>query len=141
MLRHVCIARDRHLLYVKVHRFATSGGIAICERYPIEENPSQVGPGIPGLLPAQPGRLGKTLMAIEASYYERMLRPDTICVLRLDPELAVLRKPEESADDVRARGRAIWQFDWSSSGARIIDASQPLPDVMRDLKSALWRLL
>jgi hypothetical protein len=118
LLRHVCTARDRHRLYVKVHRFATSGGIAICERYPIEENRSQVGPHIPGLLPTRAGRLGKTLMAIEASYYERMLRPDAICVLRLDPELAVLRKPEES-----------------------IDASPSLPDVLRDLKSVLWRAL
>ncbi len=143
LLRHVCIARDRHLLYVKVHRFATSGGIAICERYPMAENPSQVGPGIPGLLPAQPGRLGKKLMAIEASYYQRMLRPDTTCVLRLDPDLAVLRKPEEPADDVRARSRAIWQFDWSrsDSDAHIIDASQPQPEVMRDLKFVLWRVL
>jgi thymidylate kinase len=141
LLRHVCIARDRHLLYVKVHRFATSGGIAICERYPIGEDLSQAGAGIPGLLPAHSGRLGKTLKAIEAAYYERMLRPDTICVLRLDPELAVLRKPEEPADDVRARSKAIWQFDWSARGAHVIDASQPQPEVVRDLKSVLWRIL
>jgi thymidylate kinase len=141
LLRHVCIARDRHLLYVKIHRFATSGGVAICERYPIGENLSQVGPAIPGLLLAQSDRLGKMLRAIEASYYERILRPDTVCMLRLDPELAVLRKPEEPADDVRARNRAIWQFEWSGSGAHIIDASQSQPEVMRDLKSILWRVL
>jgi thymidylate kinase len=141
LLRHVCTARDRHLVYAKAHRFATSGGIAICERYPIEENRSQVGPGIPGLLPEHPSRLERALMAMEASYYKRMLRPDVVCVLRLDPELAVLRKPEEPAEDVRARGRAIWQIDWSGSGAHIIDASQALSDVMRDLKSVIWRIL
>lgn len=141
LLRHVCTARDRYRLYVKVHRCATSGGIAICERYPIEENRSQLGPGIPALLPTQPGHLSKALTALEASYYHRMLRPDAIFLLRLDPELDVLRKPEEAADDVRARGTAIWQLDWSSSGAHIVDASQPLPDVMRDLKSSLWQVL
>jgi hypothetical protein len=141
LLQCVCTARDRHLQYVKVHRFATSGGIAICENYPIEENRSQLGPRIPGLLDSQPGRLGRVLRAIEASYYERMVRPDAICVLRLDPELAVFRKPDEPADEVRARSTAMWQTDWSSSGAHVIDAGRPLSDVLRDLKAVLWRVL
>jgi thymidylate kinase len=141
LLRYVCTARDRHLLYVKVRRFAAAGGLAICERYPIAENRFLVGPAIPALLPAQRGWIGSVLQQIEAAYYARMIRPDVICVLRLEPELAVLRKPEEPADYVRARGRVIWETDWSSSGAHVIDASQPLSNVLGHLKSVLWRAL
>src|SRR4051812_6928532 len=46
LLRHLCTARDRYRLYVKVRRFALRGGIAICERYPIAENRVLVGPVI-----------------------------------------------------------------------------------------------
>jgi thymidylate kinase len=141
LLRHLCTARDRYHLYARVQRFAVAGGIAICERYPIEQNRMLVGPCIPGLLPKEPGFLRERLRAAEASYYARILRPDVLCVLRLDPELAVIRKPEEPADYVRARGRVIWETDWSSTRAHVVDASQPLEDVMRHLKSIVWSSL
>jgi thymidylate kinase len=141
LLRHLCTARDRFHLYQKVRRFAVKGGIAICERYPILQNRPLVGPCIPALLPPESGAIARMLGAAEASYYERILNPDVLCVLRLDPELAVIRKPEEPADYVRARGRVIWETDWSSTRAQVIDASRPLAEVLRHLKSAIWSLL
>jgi hypothetical protein len=141
LARHVCTARDRYRLYVRVRRFALSGGVAICERYPIAQNRRLVGPCIPELLPARPGKMAKLLGDMEARYYERILSPDAVLVLRLDPELAVRRKPEEPADYVRARGQIIWDTDWSSTGAHVLDASQPLPDVVRRLKAIIWSLL
>jgi hypothetical protein len=141
LLRHLCTARDRFRLYQKVRRFAVKGGIAVCERYPILQNRPLVGPCIPALLPAEPGAIANLLRAAEGSYYERILNPDVLCVLRLDPELAVIRKPEEPADYVRARGQVIWNTNWSSTRAQVIDASQPLADVLRQLKSVIWSLL
>jgi thymidylate kinase len=70
-----------------------------------------------------------------------MLRPDAICVLRLDPELAVQRKPDQNADVVRRHGRIIWETDWSSTGAHVVDASRPLPEVLQQLKAILWSIL
>jgi thymidylate kinase len=141
LFRHLCTARDRFRLYEKVRRFAVSGGIAVCERYPVLQNRKLVGPCIPELLPPEPGALANLLQAAEASYYTRMLSPDVLCVLRLDPELAVIRKPEEPADYVRTRGRIIWETDWSSTQARVLDASQPLPEVLRRLKAIVWSTL
>jgi thymidylate kinase len=141
LLRHVCTARDRHLLHVKVQRFAAAGGIAICERYPIEQNRPLVGPVIPGLLAGDASRPAEWLRRAEAWYYDRIRRPDTICVLRLEPELAVQRKPEEPAEYVRTRGRIVWETDWSATGAHVVDASRPLPEVMQRLKAILWSIL
>jgi hypothetical protein len=141
LLRHLCTARDRYRLYVKVRRFAMRGGIAVCERYPIPQNRKLVGPCIPELLPEHPGKLARRLCSMEATYYASILRPDAVMVLRLDPELAVQRKPEEPADYVRARGQIIWATDWSSTGAQVVDASQPLPDVLRRLKAIIWSFL
>jgi thymidylate kinase len=141
LFRHLCTARDCHRLYQKVHRFAARGGIAICERYPVPENWLLVGPCIPALLPPIPSVLATLLRNAEVSYYERILPPDCLIVLRLDPELAVLRKPEEPAGYVRARGRVVWETDWSATQAYVVDASQMLPDVLRHLKSVIWSVL
>jgi thymidylate kinase len=141
LCRYACTARDRFRLYRRIHRFAARGGVAICERYPVEQNRLLVGPCIPGLLRGKPDKLRAWLRQKEASYYNHMLGPDVLCVLRLDPDLAVARKPEEPADYVRARGRVIWETDWTSTGAHLVDASQPLPDVVLRLKSIVWSTL
>ena len=141
LLRYVCTARDRHRLYHKVRRFAAAGGVAICERYPVPECFLLAGPYIPELLPAQVGALGKLLQTSEASNYQRMLPPDALFVLRLEPELAVLRKPGEPADYVRARARLIWETDWSKTRAQVVDASRTLPEVLTDLRALVWSAL
>ena len=140
LLRYMCSARDCYLLHERLRRFAADGGVAICERYPIAQV-SHVGPRIPALLPAQPTRLARWLEAMESEYYRRIVPPDTLLVLRLDPELAVLRKPDEPADYVRARGRAVWETDWTGTAARCTDTSRPLPEVLKDLKALVWSAL
>jgi thymidylate kinase len=142
LVRYFCMARDRYRLYIRVQQFAAAGGIAVCERYPIEQNRPLVGPRIPEILPAGAGgQVIEWLRAAEAAYYTNMLGPDGIFVLRLDPEIAVARKPEEPADYVRARGRVVWETDWSRTGAHLVDASRPLPDVMQRIKEIVWSIL
>lgn len=141
LLRHLCTARDRHLLYTRVRRHAVAGGIAICERYPTREDRLLVGPCIPELLGPEPTRFGRLLRDTESRYYTRMLPPDTLFVLQLDPELAVARKLDEPADYVRARTRVIWETDWSRTRAQVIDVSRPLADVVQDLKTRVWSAL
>jgi hypothetical protein len=141
LLQHVCTARDRHRLYVKVRRFAAAGGVAVCEHYPIRENQNLVGPRISALLPANPGRQAVVLRNIEAAYYRRMVRPDILCILKLDSDLAVRRKPDQQREHVRQDGREMGKSDWSSTGAHVIDASLPLTEVLRQMKSLLWQAL
>jgi thymidylate kinase len=141
LLRYVCTARDRHRLYQKAWRFAASGGIAVCERYPIPQNRTLVGPSIPELVGEAPAGIARLLRDLEVSYYETMLPPDALFVLRLHPELAVLRKQDEPADYVRARGQVVWDTDWSDSKAQVVDASRPFPEVLSELKSRLWSAL
>jgi thymidylate kinase len=141
LLRYLCTARDCYLLHQRLRRFAADGGVAICERYPVPQMRSHVGPSIPALLPAKPTRLAKRLETMEAEYYGRILAPDALLVLRLDPELAVLRKPDEPADYVRARGRAVWETDWTGTPAHCVDTSRPLPVVLKDLKALVWSAL
>jgi len=64
-----------------------------------------------------------------------------LIVLLVDPEVAVRRKTDEPADYVRQRGELVWSVDWNAAGARVVDAGQPLADVVADLKAILWQEL
>jgi lipopolysaccharide/colanic/teichoic acid biosynthesis glycosyltransferase len=142
LLRLVCTARDRFRLYARARAFATAGGVALCERHPIPQNRPLAGPAVEGFIALAPRpRLASRLAALEQRYYDRIPAPDALFVLRVDPELAVRRKTDEPADYVRRRARIVWDTDWSGSGARIIDAGRPLPQVLSDLKGAIWTAL
>jgi hypothetical protein len=139
---HLTTARDRYLLYRKVHRFTASQGLAICERYPVPENRDFVGPRIHKLLGTVPyPRVAALLARLERGYYDRIGPDDVLVVLRVDPETAVRRKTTEPADYVRRRAQAIWGRDWSRTRALVVDANRPLPDVVADLKRVIWTAL
>jgi thymidylate kinase len=142
LLRSACTARDRFALYRRARRFAAGGGIALCERYPLREGWTLAGPSeVQGHALGAQSPFAAKLRAWERRYYERMTAPDVVFLLRLDPDTAVARKPTEPAEYVRERARVTAATDWSKSGARIVDAAQPLPQVVATLKSELWSTL
>jgi hypothetical protein len=141
LLRHVCTARDRYRLYHKVRRFAAAGGVAVCERYPVGPDYAHGEPVIPELLPKDAGRLAHRLRQAEASYYSRILAPDVLFVLKLDPALVLTRQPEEPLEPLRARAQIIREAEWSATPAHLVDASQRMPDVLRQMKTAIWSIL
>jgi thymidylate kinase len=142
LLRAGCTARDRFHLYRRARRFATAGGIAICERYPTREGWALAGPSeVQGFAMDAQSHFATRLRNWERRYYDRITAPDVTFLLRVDPETAVNRKTNEPAEYVRARARLTWDTDWSRSGAQIIDAAQPLPQVVATLKNDLWRQL
>lgn len=141
LLHHLCTARDRYRLYVKVHQFAARGGIAICEGYPVPENRLLVGPRIPELLPPQTTGFARYLRNVEVSLYERIRPPDSLIVLRLNSGLPLPREPEKPADYVPAPGLMDHEMDWSATQVHLVDASRALPEVLRHLKSILWSAL
>ena len=142
LLRYGCTARDRYALYRAAHRFAAQGGIAICERYPLPESWALAGPSeSQGQALAAQSRFAAAIRKWERGYYERMTPPDVVFLLRVDPETAVARKTTEPAEYVRKRAQITADADWSKSGARIIDASQPLTQVVATLKAELWSTL
>jgi len=138
-LRRVATARDRHRLYEKVRRIVRDGALAVCERYPIPEDSLFAGPAIARDLPPGPASaLTRLLMRVERRYYDLMVPPDLLVVLRVDPITAVRRKTTEPADYVRERARASGAIDWAQTGAHIVDAARPLADVLAELKTYIW---
>ena len=141
--RYVCLARDRYKIYLKARRFASNGGIAICDRYPLPQIIQMDGPWLDRLekdkgIKKPYSRAVQFLAKIEQGYYRQIRLPDLLVVLRILPKIAVQRKIEEDAEFVRTRCQEIWESDWEKTPAHIIDASQPQAKVLSELKTLVW---
>ena len=142
LIERVCTSHDRYLAYLKARRFSSNGGLVVFDRY-----------SLPALAMDAPqcGRTASTfqksnrflnwLIQLENGYYQKIAMPDLLIVLRLDPELAVGRKPEESAVSVRARATLVWKLDWANTPAHMLDASLSREDVLAQIKSLVWEHL
>lgn len=142
LVLQLCTARDRYHTYVTGRRFVNDGGIVICDRFPLRQIKRMDGPQIEELAGASAGQwFIRRLIKWEKRYYKPIVEPEALAILRLDPEVAVQRKPEEPAHFVRQRSAEIWTADWQGSSAHVIDAGQNKEEVLAELKSLLWSKL
>jgi thymidylate kinase len=139
----LCTARDRRRTYLRARRLIARGAVVLSDRYPHPRLASMEAPLIPSRAEQEgvDGRLVQAMAVLEERYHRSIAPPELLVVLRLDPELAVSRKHSERPESVRSRGAEVWNIDWSASGAHIVDASQPLDAVVRELKKLVWSAL
>lgn len=138
-----CAARDRAQQARRVGRYATRGGVALCDRYPLGELAAMDAPQVRQLAAADAGLNGAVvgwLARLERRSYRRIRRPDVAFILRVEPEVAVARKPDDGAAYVRRRAEAVWSAPWRSDVV-IIDAGRPAADVAADLRQRVWQAL
>jgi thymidylate kinase len=142
LLWHVLTARDRYREYASARRSATNGTLVVCDRYPLPQlrfmdtaRASEFA-GDPAL-----GRIARSLVRREGTYYERISEPEIAIVLRVDPDVAVARRGDEEEDFVRPRCEEVWRADWSRSRAIVVDAGRTKEQVLSEVKSIIWSRL
>jgi thymidylate kinase len=139
VIRELCTARDRYLTYRKARRLATNGSLVILDRFPLSEVKFMDGPLIGWLTCNLPSsRTVQYLCNLEKKYYQKIMLPDVLIVLRADPEIAVQRKIDEADHSVRARSTEIWTLDWSHTPAHVINANRSKEEVLSDVKRLVW---
>lgn len=152
LLREVCRARDRYKTYVRARRFAAEGGLAILDRFPVPQVMLMDGPRATRFLsdmsegprarqflsPKRSSRFARRLAKREESYYRKTGSPEVLIVLRLDPEIAVQRRPDEDPAFVRERNTEIWELDWTGTDAHVVDGNQTRNDVLTAMKAHIW---
>jgi thymidylate kinase len=142
LVRCLLIARARYRAYVKGRRFATNGGLVICDRYPLSQITLMDWSKSSQMLEAvKTNGFVRLVARAEQRYYQRIPPPELLMVLRVHPTTAVERKPDEDPASVRRRSQEIWDLDWGLAPARIIDASRTREEVLSELKGAIWSAL
>jgi hypothetical protein len=139
-LWHVLTARDRLRDYRALRRVADSGDIVVSDRWPLPQlhlmDCSRVGWVLDR--PVRPSRLVRWLAETERRLYANIAAPDLLVVLRIDPELAVARRPEDDPAYVRSRNGEVFDADWGPANAVVVDASQPPEQVLAAIRNAVW---
>jgi thymidylate kinase len=140
---HLLTARDRLREYHASRRLADDGGVVVSDRWPLPQlslmDCSRVGWILEGAGPRS--RLVRRLAEAERRIYEQIGLPDVLVVLRVDPEVAVQRRPEDDSDYVRTRNAEVFETDWSATPAVVLDATRPPEQVLADVRNAIWERL
>ena len=142
-VRQALISRDRYLAYVGARRRAADGAIVVCDRFPLPQIRLMDGP-VSARLPVAGARsvLVRRIAEAEDRYYRRMREPDVLVVVRVHPDLAVERKRgEEDPAFVRPRVQEVWDLDWSTTEAVVIDGHRPRDEVLAAIRAAIWSRL
>jgi thymidylate kinase len=142
LLWHVLTARDRAREYARARRLATNGALVVCDRYPMPQLRYMEAARTTWLAgSASLPPLARRLVALEGRYYERIAEPEIAIVLRVNPEVAVERRPDQDAVFVRRRSDEVWRTDWSATRACVVDAGDAPERVLAEIKSIVWSRL
>jgi len=155
LIREVCRARDRYWTYIKARRFAAEGRLVILDRFPLpqiqimdgaqaEQFICQLNAGPQSkrfLTPRLDSWLARFLIRLEESYYDQIVLPELLFVLKVNPTIAVQRKTNENSISVEKRSTEIWQLNWKKTYAYVVDASKPKIEVASQLKTLIWSKL
>ena len=142
-IRTVCTARDRYQTYIQARRFSSNGNLVLCDRYPFPGFMKMDGPQCESAATSSKKMnwFIRFLVNKEKSYYEQIKTPDLLIVLKLDPEVAVRRKVDETAISVRARSSEVWNSDWKELSAFEVDANKSKEEVLSQIKAIVWEHL
>jgi thymidylate kinase len=135
------LAREKAGRLRTAERARQRGLVVVCDRYP----QSQVlgfndGPLLSPWLES-PVRWKSRLARYEFGVYQSASRlaPDLAVKLDIRPELAVQRKPDMALAECARRRAAVATLDWGPRCRHVvIDAEQPLEQVLLEVKRAIW---
>jgi len=142
-LWHLMTARDRLREYRKARRVADAGGVVVSDRWPLPQIRLMDGPRTTWVLDHQ-DRFGRFTLAVaraERAIYAQIAPPDVLAVLRIDPEIAVIRRFDEEEGYVRARNTEVRDIDWSATDAVVLDAAEAPEVVLAAIRRAVWERL
>ena len=134
-LYYLGIAIDRKSTYKKASKLKNSGAIVLLDRLPIKEIQTMDCPRI------HVTNNYPFLSKIECKIYEGIKNVDLILVLRLNPEIALKRRPNDNVKELLNRSGSIWNLNWNDVKRNIIviNAADPLPEVKKEIIKHVWK--
>ena len=133
------IARYRYKAFRRAVRLRQRGSVVLLDRVPLPGSQYMETPRISALKGKQ-GTVCRLLAAMEERWHERIMA-DELIVLLLDPKIAAKRRPEDDQGLLAKRSGEIWNRTWPASYAHLVDASQPLEEVISRVRFVLWKIL
>lgn len=134
-LNHLALARNRLKEFRRAEQAREAGRIVIMDRLPHAAITWMDAPRIR----APRSRLEHKLAAVERRIYDRIQGVDLIVVLKLDPEIACARRPEDDRETLLERSGEIWRQDWSALHMMTVNTGEMSVEVVeRVILDRVW---
>jgi thymidylate kinase len=133
------VAHEKRVKLATSSRAANRGLVVITDRYPQDEIASfNDGPML-----ARLPRVPLLLRRYEASSYALAHRvaPDLVVKLVVGPEITARREPDMDSGVIGERIEGLKRLAFRGAKVICVDAQQPLPQVLAEVRREIWRLL
>lgn len=133
------VAHDRWNSFRIAKKLSAKGAIVCLDRIPI--------PGITTMdIPRIRSKIGYTgiyfwLANSEQDYHFRIRGVDKLFMLKLDPKIALERKPDDDKEQLLCRSSEIWEDKWLADDAYVVDAGRSLDEVKHEIRGQLWKAI
>lgn len=138
------LARERRERALEVRRARGRGMIVVADRWAQSQLPGwNDGPRLAAWID-HPSAWRRTAARYERDAFRlaELCPPDLVIKLHLAPELAARRKPETPAAQIRSGAELVRRLSFPSTTRVVdLDASQPLDQVVLQVKQALWEAI
>ena len=137
-LFHISIAINRHNEFNKACKLRDKGVIVLQDRMPLKGITAMDCPRVHTILNNKYKRLSK----YEQKLYKSIKGVDMLFVMKLNPEIALQRRPNDDPDELRIRSGQIWNNDWVAPFAYEINTGENSPEhVQNILLKKIWKNL
>jgi len=130
------VANNRKKAYEKALDIKRKGGIVLLDRIPLE--------GITAMDCPRVNTLNKQytlLLKLEEYFYKKIdiNKVDKLIVLKLNPEIALRRRPEDDAEELLIRSGQIWEKDFSNiDNSHVINTENTFHYVEEEILKIVW---
>ncbi|MEE9409161.1 MAG: hypothetical protein V3V28_13925 [Polaribacter sp.] len=137
-LFYVSIAINRKNEFKKACKLRDKGVIVLQDRIPLEGITAMDCPRVHTLLNGKYKKLSK----FEKKQYQSIKGVDMLFVMKLDPEIALQRRPEDDPDELRIRSGQIWNNNWVAPFAYEINTGENNQEQVQNiLLKKVWKNL
>lgn len=142
--RDLTVCLEKRARLTRAHRARNLGMIVICDRYPQAQIHGFTDGPLLSEWRTSTSRWRRALAAWELATYRLadVMAPDLVIKLHVSPHVAVQRKPDAAQQPLVRRIEAIRDLAYPPQTRVVdIDADQPLDEVVRRVKAAVWECL
>jgi thymidylate kinase len=135
----LAVALEKRQKLISAQRAAARGFVVVADRYPQNE----IADFNDGPLLHRLPRCPDWLRRFETAVYQLANRaaPDLVIKLRVGPDAVARREPDMNRTVIRERIAKLSDLTFSSARILSIDATQPIGEVHRIAKLAIWEIL
>ena len=139
-ISYIALAYNRKQEFNYALKLKNKGAIVLLDRIPLDGITAMDCPRVYTLEKNNP--LFDFLSKIEQNIYKDIKGVDALIALKLNPEIALQRRPEDDPDELRIRSGQIWNKDFTNiDNAYAIDTSNTFDYVEKNILNIVWNTI